>query len=339
MIEGVMMRSPRFIAVAVRKPNRRIVVRSHRHHSVLERYPFFKKPVLRGIVGLVESMFQGIEALSFSAEVAAEGTVDGKGKPAEKSPEKPLSNWAILGSIFVAFAMGMGLFVALPHLITVLISSNAWTADDPRFHIVDGAFKTAILLLYVYLISMMKDIYRVFQYHGGEHKSIYAFEKGLPLTVENAHKQSVQHPRCGTSFLLFLVLISILVFSIVFPLFGVTQFSDIPVLNHAFMVIVKIILMLPVAGIAYEFIRFCAFRMNSPILRAAILPGLILQNLTTRIPEAEHLEVALASLRQVLRLEKGLETLPSDTEPSEKEIGSLDELVVPQASVEEFAEA
>ncbi len=340
VIEGVMMRSPHFIAVAVRKSNQRILIRSFAYSSWGQR-SFFKKPIVRGVITLVESMIQGIEALTFSAQVAADEE-DSSG-----SSKSELSNWAMVGTLFMAFVLGMGLFVALPHGLTVGLThqfGDTWTAQDPFFHLVDGSFKILILLLYVYLIGKMKEIHRVFQYHGAEHKSIYTFEARESLTVENAKKHTPLHPRCGTSFLLFLVLISVGVFSIVFPLFHLTQLSPHFWLNHLLMVIVKIFLMLPVAGLAYELIKACAFRMDRPFFRFLIWPGLILQKFTTREPTEDQLEVALASLKQVLGLEKmilkdGLLDLKKGFNGlKEIEISSLQDLGEIVARVEEFPE-
>jgi uncharacterized protein YqhQ len=332
VIEGVMMRSPRFIAIAVRRANQRIVIRNLSYSGISQKLPFFKKPILRGVVTLLESMIQGVDALSYSAQIAAES---------EKTGEE-LSNWAIAGSILTAFVMGMGLFVALPHFLTVVATSSRGlniTAQSPLFHVLDGILKIFILLAYVYLISLMKDIHRVFQYHGAEHKSIYTFEAGEDLTVENAKKYTTLHPRCGTSFLLFLVLISIGTFSIVFPLFQLTQLSSVPFLNHLAMIAVKMVLMFPVAGFAYEFIKACAFRMDNPIFRGLIWPGMILQKLTTREPTDDQLEVALASLRQVLRLEKEHEKVSAfQDNKGEVEIGQLSELGLVSAQVAEFPE-
>jgi uncharacterized protein YqhQ len=345
VIEGVMMRSPHFIAVAVRKPNGRIVIRNLPYASVSERFPVLRKPVLRGVVMLLESMFQGIDALSYSANVATVESPDSGAEPGEKGEE--LSSFAIFTSIAFAIAMGMGLFVALPHFLTALITSSKHinlTAQSPIFHLIDGALKMCILLTYVYLIALMRDIHRVFQYHGAEHKSIYTFEAGEDLTVDNARKYTTLHPRCGTSFLLFLVLISILVFSFIFPVFNLTELSTIPLLNHTFMILIKIVLMLPVAGLSYEFIKACACRMQNPIFKAMIWPGMILQKLTTREPDDAQLEVALASLRQVLRLEKQpvVEKVVKLARPSalpELEIAQLNEIVWVNASVAEFPEA
>ncbi len=330
VIEGVMMRSPHFLAVAVRRPDRRIIIRHSPYSSITQRFPWLKRPVFRGVVMLVESMFQGIEALTYSAGIASEN---------EKSEEQ-LSAGAIVFSVLAAFAVGMGLFVALPHVLTVLLASNQslrLSADSPLFHLIDGVLKMVILLAYVYLIALMKDIHRVFQYHGAEHKAIATFEAGEDLNVDNARKYSRLHPRCGTSFLLFLVLISILVFSVVIPALGFTGMTTNPVLNHGFMIVAKVLLMLPVAGLAYEFIKMCACRMHRPVFRAMIWPGLVLQRLTTREPGDDQLEVALASLKQVLRLEKTEQEVFKNWE-HEFEISHLAELGRVQAWVTEFPE-
>ncbi len=324
-----MMRSPHFIAVAVRKADNKIVIKNIPYQGISSRIPLLKKPVFRGVAGLIESMVQGVDALSYSANIATlEENSSGK--------VEELSSWAVFTSIASAFLLGMGFFVVLPHYLTTVITSRpsiGLTAQSPFFHLIDGALKMVLLLSYVYLIAMMKDIHRVFQYHGAEHKSIYAFEAGEDLTVENARRHTTLHPRCGTSFLLFLVVISILTFSIVFPVFHLTELSDKPFVNNALMILIKTVLMLPVAGLAYEFIKACACRMDNPIFRVLIWPGMILQKLTTREPNDEQLEVALASLRLVLKLEKAT---PGDHK--EVLISNLSELGLVTATVAEFPE-
>jgi uncharacterized protein YqhQ len=333
VIEGVMMRSPHFIAVAVRKPDNKIVIKNLPYQGISSRIPLLKKPVFRGVAGLIESMVQGVDALSYSANIASAelGEQNSTGKVEE------LSSWAVFTSIASAFLLGMGFFVVLPHYLTTVITSRpsiGLTAQSPFFHLIDGALKMILLLSYVYLIAMMKDIHRVFQYHGAEHKSIYAFEAGEELTVENARRHSTLHPRCGTSFLLFLVVISIVTFSIVFPLFHLTELSDKPLVNNALMILIKTVLMLPVAGLAYEFIKACACRMDNPIFRIMIWPGMVLQKLTTREPDDEQLEVALASLRLVLKLEKAT----SKDDSKELLISNLSEIGLVAATVAEFPE-
>lgn len=334
VIEGVMMRSPHFITVAVRRSNHRIVLRNRPYQSIGLHYPLLKKPILRGIGALIESMIQGMSALNFSAEVAAGES---------EAVATPPSRWGLAGVLICALSVGLGLFVALPHFLTVLFTSNpvfGWSAENPLFHLTDGLFKMLILLGYVSLISCMKDIYCVFQYHGAEHKSIYAFEAGEDLTVENARKYTTLHPRCGTSFLVFLVVISALIFSFIFPFFGLSHFSSHPVLNHGIMLLLKLFLMLPVAGLAYEFIKACAFRMDHSFFRLLIWPGMVLQRLTTREPSDEQLEVALASLKQVLRLEQEQKTPPflAGEDLPEVEISQLSELGFVHARVGEYLE-
>ena len=326
VIEGVMMRAPHFVAVAVRKPNQQIVIKSRPYSGISQKYPFLRKPLLRGVVTLVESMIQGMDALSYSANMAVE----------EEGKNEELSSWAITGSLAMAFVFGMGLFVALPHFLTAVLTAKMGggvTAQSPLFHLLDGALKMSILLTYVYLIAKMKDIHRVFQYHGAEHKSIYAFEAGEELTVENARKYTTLHPRCGTSFLLFLVVISILVFSAVFPLLGLTTLSSIPFVNHLMMVGLKIVLMFPVAGLSYELIKMSAAHMDHPFFKAVMWPGMLLQNLTTREPSDDQLEVALASLRFVLLAEKGTSSIEQEVF-----VSALSEVGTIQAHVAEFPE-
>lgn len=321
VLEGVMMRSPHFIAVAVRRgKSNKIVIKHDPYSTVLKKYPILAKPILRGVATLIESMIQGMGALSFSAEIGSE--TESSDQPVEK-----VSKTEIFSSMAFAFVMGMALFVALPHAITAVITSDTLLGisnNSPLFHLLDGIFKMLILMAYIWLISRMKEIRRVFQYHGAEHKSIYAFESGEELTVANARKHSTLHPRCGTSFLLFLVLISIVVFSILLPSLGLTHFG---------MIIAKMVLMFPVAGIAYEFIKACACRMDNAFFRALISPGLHLQKLTTLEPDDEQLEVALASLRQVLRLEKHI-----DSKESGFEVATLAELSYSPTAVAEFPE-
>lgn len=324
-----MMRSPHFLTIAVRKPNNRILIKELPWKGFADRFPFLKRPFIRGVCTLLESMINGIEALSYSANVAVVHDPSGNGKAEE------LSGFAIFTSIFFAFVMGMALFVAAPHYLTLLLGKAGLFESgvhNPLFHLIDGVIKVSFLVLYVYGIALMKDVRKVFQYHGAEHKSIYAFENGDDLTVSNARKYSTLHPRCGTSFLLFLLIISILVFSMLFPLINATSLHPVALVNHALLVVLKIALMLPVAGISYEFIRLSANKMGNPVCRVLIFPGLILQKLTTREPTDDQLEIALASLKRVLALEK----LPSSIAEKEMEYASLAEITRVTATVSEF---
>ncbi|MGE4231742.1 MAG: DUF1385 domain-containing protein [Bacteriovoracia bacterium] len=326
VIEGVMMRSPHYMTIAVRKPNGTILLKEQEWKGIAHRLPIFKKPFLRGVLTLFESMWNGIEALSYSASIASQFDE-------ENTTGKPISNWALAGSMLTAFAFGIAIFVAAPHLITVLLSKLGFydaNASSPLFHLVDGVIKVFFLVTYIYAISFMDDIRRVFQYHGAEHKSIYAFEANLDLTVENASKFTTQHPRCGTSFLLLLLVTSIVVFSVVFPILGINASGSI--VKHLGIVLVKIVLMLPVASISYELIRLSAKYVSNPICKALIFPGLSLQNLTTKEPDPQQLEVALAALKRVLLLEKHPELLNQ----TESEIESVSQIQSVAATAAEF---
>lgn len=326
VIEGVLMKSPGFIAIAVRKNSKKIALRTIPHISWTKRSKFSGFPVIRGVVTLFEALYLGVEALGYSAQVASE----------EEGGKERMSSIAILFSILLAFVLGMALFVVLPHFLTVLFTSGL-SVDSLWFHLLDGLLRACILMIYVYLISWMKDIRRVFQYHGAEHKTIYAFEKGEALLLENARKHGTLHPRCGTSFLLFLVFVSILVFSVIFPYLGMNSISSVPVLSHALIVLVKILLMIPVAGLAYELIKISASKMDNPFFKAVIWPGMVLQRLTTREPTDDQLEVALVSLRQVLNCEK--QQKDRQEKETEIEISNLSDLGEVSARVDEFLEA
>ncbi|MBM4344840.1 MAG: DUF1385 domain-containing protein [Deltaproteobacteria bacterium] len=307
ILEGVMMRSPHSLAVAVRRPNGEIVVKEDRWVSIWERARFLRKPLLRGAVVLFESLHNGMKALTFSAEEA------GRGLDAESPDAKdqaPLSDMALFGTILLSLAFGFALFAALPHFLTwlagtVLGNASLASGKDLGFQIVDGILKIGVLVGYLALISRMPDIQRVFQYHGAEHKSIYCYEDGKALTVDNARSYTTLHPRCGTSFLLITVVVSILLFSAVFPL--LPTLSETKWLNQLAYVFIKVPLMFPVAGIAYEMTRLSARHPGNPIVRVFTWPGLQLQHITTREPDDTQLEIALVALQMTLRREMALQ--------------------------------
>ena len=295
VIEGVMMRSPTSMAIAVRRPGGAIVVREQPWVSLWDRLKFLKWPFFRGTVVLIESLGNGIQALTFSANQAAD---DGTGDaPAEK-----LGSVAMAGTIALALALGVALFVVLPHFLTqALAQFTTWgiSVRGVRFHLIDGAIKIALFLAYVWGISRLRDIRRVFEYHGAEHMSIFAYEKGLPLTVDNVRRFATLHPRCGTSFLMVVIVVSILFFCAAFPL--MPALPSLPtVLRHLVYVAIKIPLLLPIAGVSYEVIRLAGKREHNPLLRAAVLPGMWLQRITTQPPSDDQIEVAILSLKKVL---------------------------------------
>ena len=276
VIEGVMMRGPKDVATAVRDPNGRIQVETHPVSSIADRYPILKKPMLRGTVSLVESLVLGLRSLSYSAKMAGD-------------EDEQLTDKEMAGTIIFALVLASILFIAIP---TGAAKFFHFITDDPVFlNLMEGFLRLAIFLAYLGGISRMKDIRRVFQYHGAEHKTIHCYEAGLPLTVANVQRFSRLHPRCGTNFLLIVMLVSIFVYA----------FLGWPSLIER---IVSRILLLPVvAGISYELIRF-AGRTTNPVALTLIKPGLWLQYLTTRPPQDDMVEVAIESLKAVLPAEE-----------------------------------
>lgn len=283
VIEGVMMRGPGKLAVAVRKPNGEITVDLKDAGSVSDRYPILKKPFLRGVVSLVESLSYGMKALSFSAQASGE----------EEEGEESMSSLELAGTIAVSVGLAVLLFVVLPTVAMKLLQNEGFS--PMVLNLCEGLLRLGIFLLYIWGISRQKDIQRVFQYHGAEHKTIYTYEHGLPLRVENVRPFSTLHPRCGTNFLMIVMLISIFIFT----------FLGWPSLWER--ILSRILLMPVVAGISYEIIRFAGKHMDKPWVRAAILPGLALQKLTTRQPDDDQIEVAIASLKAVLPPEEIIE--------------------------------
>lgn len=276
VIEGVMMRGPELTATAVRTPEGKIELSSRPVNSISDRYPILKKPLLRGCVSLIESLVIGIRSLGYSAQMAGE-------------EEEQLSDRELAGTIAFAFVLAAILFIAIPTGAAKLFHS---ITEDPVFlNLMEGLLRLFIFIAYIVGISRMKDIQRVFQYHGAEHKTIACFEAGEALTVENAMKHTRFHKRCGTSFLLIVMLVSIFVFA----------FLGWPSLIER--IVSRIVLLPVVAGISYEIIRFSANSDNC-LLGWAVKPGLWLQRLTTREPEPDMLEVAIESAKAVLPADK-----------------------------------
>ena len=278
VIEGVMMRAPTAIVIAVRKPNSEIVVKRERLTPLKERFRPLKWPILRGVGVLFESLVWGMKALTYSANQAVE-TDDGD------SPQE-MGGFSIAITILLSIVLGIGLFVILPERLASLVSEQRFI-----FNVVDGVIRLVVFLLYVLLISRSKYIARVFEYHGAEHKSIHAYEAGEELTEENALKYSPLHPRCGTAFLMTVMVVSIIVFSI----FG----------KPAILVRIGIRLaFIPfIAGISYEIIKLTARKRDSRFMRLIMTPGLWLQRLTTREPSRDQIQVAIRSLKEVLAME------------------------------------
>lgn len=293
VLEGVMMRGPKDIAVAVRKSDGEIVVDKKPVSSITAKYPFLKWPIIRGVVSFIESMVLGVKTLMFSAELYDTGEDDPTYEPSKFDLwlEKVFGNKdvVIYTSVIISLFLAVGLFIFLPALIT---KYTTWFIQhDVVRSLIEGCVRMGIFVLYIFLVSRMKDIQRVFQYHGAEHKTIACYEHGEALTVENVKKYSRLHPRCGTSFLIEVMIISVIVFSFI-------SWSNIWV-----RIGLKLLLMPLVAGIAYEFIKL-AGRSDHPIVQLINKPGLWLQHLTTREPDGEQIEVGIRSLEEVLTGDK-----------------------------------
>jgi len=284
VIEGVMMRGKKSLAVAVRKPNNEIIVKKEQLNPIGERFPILKRPVLRGVAVLLESLIWGIRALTFSANEALEEDEEQK---EETQGKQELGKLALALTMIFSIGMGIGLFVVLPALISGWITKEGFL-----FNVIDGLLRLVIFLGYVLAISRIKEITRVFQYHGAEHKSIHAYEAGEELTPENAQKYSPVHTRCGTAFLLMVMVISILFFAL---------------LGRPDSILVRIgsrILLIPlIAGISYEITKFASKKQNSRFMRIIVKPGLLLQRLTAKEPSIDQIQVAIRSLQEVLAME------------------------------------
>lgn len=292
VIEGVMMRGKTHVAVAVRQPDGEISVDVRPVNSISDRYPILKKPFLRGVVSLVESLVMGMKALAYSAQVS--------GDEDEKLDSKEMAL-----TIAVSAGLAILLFIVIPTWSMRFLTGI--TQDHMALNLAEGVLRMAIFLAYIAAISSMNDIQRVFQYHGAEHKTIYTYEAGLPLMVENVRPFSTLHPRCGTNFLMIVMLISMFIFT----------FLGWPSLWER--IASRIILMPVIAGVSYELIRYAGAHTDNPLVRIAITPGLLLQKLTTRQPDDSQIEVAIASLKAVVPPED-LAQEP-ETCPEEKLVG------------------
>jgi uncharacterized protein YqhQ len=285
VLEGVMMRGPSNWSLAVRKPDGEIAQLNHEIHSVMLRHRFFRLPIIRGVVALGESLAIGFRALAISANYAAQ----------EEGDDEEVSTEIGRGALIFAFVIAIGFAVLLFKVTPALITN--WLPIDTTglFVVVEGLIRVTIFILYLVLISFLPDLKRVFQYHAAEHKAINAYEAGDELTPDRVQRYSLIHPRCGTAFLLWVMVIAIFVFA----------FFGQPVW---YWLIVSRILLLPViAGIAYELIRFAGKHTGNPVLMTLLAPGLWLQRLTTREPSLDQLEVSISALKNVLEREGRLD--------------------------------
>ncbi|HNT95866.1 MAG TPA: DUF1385 domain-containing protein [Thermotogota bacterium] len=276
VIEGVLMRAKK-TTIAVRQPDRKIVTREYDKPMLIKRYRLLGKPFIRGIFVLWDSMYMGIVALSWSAEVSSQET----GEELKKKD--------IVGAILFALLFAIGLFVLAPLLLAQLIP--AVKGNAALFALFEGIIRTVILILYIWAVSRSKDVKRVFEYHGAEHKTVHAHEAGVELTVDEVRKYSRIHPRCGTSFLFITMVAAIIVLTIVGAIWNVGFWQKF---------LIRILFIPVIASLAYEFQRVTAKHLDSPFFRAMAVPGMLLQRMTTAEPDDDQLEVAIVSLKSAI---------------------------------------
>lgn len=274
VIEGVMMRNANQMAMAVRQPDGEIVVEQKEINSLSTKYTMFKLPILRGMLALAEAMYYGMRSLSTSAQLSG-------------SEEEELSDKEMAVTMIGAVLFAVCLFIVIPTFAVKYM--REYINNIMLLNVAEGLLRLTIFLSYVFAISKFGDIRRVFQYHGAEHKTIHAYEADEPLDVEHIQKHTTLHPRCGTSFLLIVMLVSMCIFA----------FMGWPSLWQR--ILARILLMPLVAGISYEIIRYAGRHAQAGFMQWLIVPGLMLQKLTTREPDASQIEVAIEALKTVLQ--------------------------------------
>ncbi len=285
VIEGVMMRSPHAYSVAVRRPDGEIVVEENPLPRVSERYPIFRLPVLRGLGTLGQAMWLGLRAMRFSASQAM---VEEDAKASSSS----VSSGTMYASITFSLVSFLFLFKFVPLALATWVG-HVYAPLHGRLavNLVDGLIRIALFLSYLYVLSRFKDIARVFEYHGAEHKVVFNFESGQPLTVENAQRFETWHPRCGTSFLLVVMVVAMIFYAFL------------PIDNFALKLLARIAMLPLVTGVSYEMIRFAAKRRGG-LMAALTTPGLWLQRITTKPPADAQAEVAIHALQRAMALEQ-----------------------------------
>ncbi len=304
VIEGVMMRSPDLVVTSVRRPGGRIVHRTEPYVSVTKRHRLLGIPVIRGAVSLFETLLIGIKSLSYSAEIAQEeehgagaGEADGAGE-GDAAAGGWKSSLSMGVTLVVAFGLGLLLFFWLP----LVIAEAVGVKGSILFNVIDGLVRLGIFFLYLAAISLWREMRRVFEYHGAEHKCITTYEDGDELTLENARRHTTRHRRCGTSFLLVVMVIAV----VVFIFLGRPDSIGDRLLRFALVPVI--------AGISFEVTRWAGRRRRGLLLTVVTAPGLLLQKFTTREPSDDQIEVALDALRRALHMEDGGRNVGSDQE-------------------------
>ncbi len=302
VLDGVMMKAPDAVAVAVRRPNGDIVVKREAYEAPSKKHPWMGLPFIRGSVNMVQMMGLGMRVLEDSMKMS--GNEDAQEEPSKFEKwlaaklGKNVDKVVMAVAVVLALAMSIGLFVLLPNTVIMLFPQNASGGTLLLKNLVSGLIRTVLLITYIGLVGRIPDMRKTFQYHGSEHKTVYCHEHGLPLTPKNAQQFTTLHPRCGTSFLLLTFILSILFYSIIDVL--VLQLTGFDLgANYILRVLSRVILLPCVAGISYEVLKALA-HAETPLTRALRWPGLQMQRLTTRQPSDEQCEVAIASMNAAL---------------------------------------
>lgn len=290
VIEGVLMRNKNQIAIAVRNNKGKIIVKKETLNALTEKYQYLGWPFIRGIIAFVQMLIIGMKALTYSTNIAL-------GEEEEK-----LSFWDFFWLIGLSSLFAILFFVLAPYLITHFAGLDERTAPL-SFNIVDGIIKLIFFVIYVACIGIMHDIRRVFQYHGAEHKAVNCYEAGKPLTVKNVKQFSTIHPRCGTSFIMFVMLVGIFILSFIAPLsmLLISNFSILPFLTQkVILFVLRIVFLFPIAAVSYEVLRLAGKYRSNKILQLVNSPGMLIQKITTKEPDNKMIEVAIKSLKAVL---------------------------------------
>lgn len=289
LIEGILMKSPEKTALAVRTPEKTIDITYLEQKSLKDKYKILGLPVIRGVVGFAESMIQGYKAMMLSADKSGFADLEEEGE--EKKDNSALLNIVMVIGTVLGVALAVVLFMFLPRLFVGGLEF-LFKTEFPKLlrSGIEQALKLSVFVLYVWLVSFMGDIKRVFMYHGAEHKTIFCYEKGLELTTENIKKQSRFHPRCGTSFMILMILVSVILSTIVQMIFPEVYSI------YWLWVVIKILLVPLTCGVGYEVLKICG-RYDNVITRIISAPGLWLQRITTKEPTEDMIEIAVAALK------------------------------------------
>lgn len=291
LIEGVMMRGPEVLAIAVRKPNNEIELKISKLNTLAMRHKIFRMPFLRGMISLIEALTMGTKALMYSAEFYEDEEPSAKESWTQKIFKDKAGDVEMFLALVTSIILSVGIFMVLPSLLTNIIKGSV--TNSIVLNLFEGIIRIIIFMIYVIWVSKLKDVRRVFEYHGAEHKTIHCYENGEELTVENVKKYPILHPRCGTSFLFMVMIVSILVLS----------FFGWP--NPLLRVLIRILMFPVIAGISYEINRFIG-RSSSKFCYYLAVPGLMIQRLATvKEPDCEQIEVAIESLLAVIPKDRG----------------------------------